>query len=282
MSVRFWLKHLSDSEFAATVVLGANLIAQERNSLFRKNPRHSISGPSLLAVIILTPALIPSAFAQQDPPAQNAAPPPSQPATSNDRLFDLLPNFLTLEDAGNVPPLTSGEKFKTVARGAFDWGQFVWYGLLSGLSQAENSEPGFGQGAEGYGKRYASAFADGTIENFMVGAALPSLFRQDPRFYQSSHGGFLHRLGYAASRILITRSDSGASQFNYSEVLGSAMASAISTYSYHPHSDRTVANTASVWGSQVGYDTISLVFKEFWPDIRRKLFRQHQPGANGH
>ncbi len=66
----------------------------------------------------------------------------------------------------------------------------------------------------------------------------------------------------------------GSAQFNYSEILGSAVASGISTYSYHPHSDRTVANTASVWGSQVGYDTLSIVFKEFWPDIRRKIYRQ--------
>jgi hypothetical protein len=227
-------------------------------------------------LFLLISTLAPSAFAQQDPPAPANTVPQSQPGTSNDRLFSLLPNFLTLEDAGKLPPLSSGEKFKAVARGAFDYGQFIWYGMLSGVSQAENSEPGFHQGAEGYGKRYAAYFADGTIENFMVGAAFPSLFRQDPRFYQSSHGSFLHRLGYAASRIVITRGDSGSTQFNYSEILGSAVASGISTYSYHPHSDRTLANTASVWGSQVGYDTISIVFKEFWPDIRKKIYRRKQ------
>jgi hypothetical protein len=247
--------------------------------LFRKNRPHSIS--RLRALILLIPALASSAFAQQDQPVQNAAP-QSQATTSNDRLFDLIPNFLTLENADKVPPLTPAQKFKTVARGAFDWGQFVWYGILSGLSQAENSEPGFGQGAEGYGKRYGAYFADGTLENFMVGAALPSLFRQDPRFYQKSHGSFLHRLGYAASRIVITRGDSGSAQFNFSEIVGSAVASGISTYSYHPHSDRTIANTASVWGTQVGYDTMSLVFKEFWPDIRKKLPHKQQPAANGH
>ena len=115
----------------------------------------------------------------------------------------------------------------------------------------------------------------------MVGAALPSLFRQDPRFYQSSRGTFLRRLGYAASRIVITRGDSGATQFNYSEILGSALASGISTYSYHPHSDRTLANTASVWGSQVGYDTMAIVFKEFWPDIRKKIYHRKQAVPTG-
>ena len=196
--------------------------------------------------------------------------------TSNDRLFFALPNFLTLENAGHVPPLTSGQKFKVVARGSFDPVVFVWYGALAGISQAEDSEPGYGQGAEGYGKRYGAAFADGTIENFMTGAVLPSLLRQDPRFFQESNGGFVHRAGYAVSRIFITRSDSGRQQFNFSEVFGSAMSAAISTYSYHPHADRTVSNTASVWGSLVGYDTITFVVKEFWPDIRRKLHKNNK------
>jgi hypothetical protein len=199
--------------------------------------------------------------------------------TSNDRLFYTLPNFLTLENAGQLPPLSSKEKFKVVARGAFDYVEIPWYGFLAGISQAENSEPGYGQGAEGYGKRFGSAVADGTIENFMTGAILPSLLKQDPRFYQSSSGGFLHRTGYAVSRIFITRTDSGSEQFNYSEIVGSALSASISTYSYHPHADKTLANTASVWGTQVGYDTLTIVVKEFWPDIRRMINHKRQPEA---
>jgi hypothetical protein len=115
-------------------------------------------------------------FAQQSPAAPEAATPPAQAqavdssaptsaeqsaqtkdksgqesktpdGTSNDRLFFALPNFLTLENSAHVPPLTAGQKFKVVARGSFDPVQFFWYGFLSGISQAENSEPGYGQGA---------------------------------------------------------------------------------------------------------------------------------------
>ena len=199
--------------------------------------------------------------------------------TSNDRLFYALPNFLTLENSGQVPPLTVGQKFWVVTRGSFDYILIPWYGFLAGLSQAENSEPGYGQGAQGYGKRYGASFADGTIENYLTGAVLPSILRQDPRFFQSSEGGFWHRTGYAVSRIFVTRTDSGNEQFNYSEIVGSAMAAAISTYSYHPRADRTLSNTASVWGSEVGYDTITIVVKEFWPDIRRKLRKKPVPAA---
>ena len=195
--------------------------------------------------------------------------------------------------------LTTGQKFKVVALGSFDKIEFPWYGVLSGISQAENSEPGYGQGWEGYGKRYASAFADGTIENFMTSAVLPSILRQDPRFFQKSDGGFARRTEYAVSRIFVTRTDSGHMQFNYSEIVGSALSAAISTNTYHPRafittrfdpttdtltyvhnaSSRTLPNTASVWGTQVLYDTITIVIKEFWPDIHRKMDHKHQAEA---
>jgi len=191
--------------------------------------------------------------------------------TSNDRLFFTLPNFLTLENANQVPPLTAGEKFKVVARSSFDYVQYPWYAFLAGISQAENSEPGYGQGAAGYGKRFGAAMADGTIENFMTSAVFPSILRQDPRFFQSGKGGFWHRTAYAVSRTLFTRTDSGHEQVNYSEIFGSALSAGISTYSYHPHADKTLSNTAKVWGTQVGYDTLTYFVKEFWPDVRRWL-----------
>lgn len=219
------------------------------------------------------------AAAPIEPAPANPPEPKPQAGTSNDHMFDLIPNFLTLENAENVPPLTTGQKFKAVARGAFDWGEFVWIAGISGVDQLANSEPAYHQGMEGYAKRYATNFGDGTIENFMTAAILPSILKQDPRFYQSSKGSFMHRLGYAVSRIVITRGDSGSPQFNFSEVFGSGIAAAISTYSYHPSSEKTVMNTVSVWGTQVAYDTLALVVKEFWPDIRKKVFHQNGPAT---
>ena len=82
------------------------------------------------------------------------------------------------------------------------------------------------------------------------------------------------------SRILVTRADSGHSQFNASEVFGSAISAGIATYSYHPREDRNVGNAVSVWGSQIGYDTLTFVVKEFWPDIRRKMRKKKALEAN--
>jgi hypothetical protein len=196
------------------------------------------------------------------------------PGTSNDRLFFTLPNFLTLENAGNVPPLTAGEKFKAVARGSFDPVEFAWYGAVAGIGQAENSEPRYGQGAAGYAQRYAVQFADGTIENFMSHAVLPALLHQDPRYFQLGKGGFWHRTGYAVTRIFIIRGDSGQeSEFNFSEVIGAAAAAGISTYTYHLRDERNLPSALGVWGTQMGYDALGYVVKEFWPDIRRKLHK---------
>ncbi len=195
--------------------------------------------------------------------------------TSNDRLFYALPNFLTLETSDQLPPLTPWQKFKTAARTSFDYFNYPWYGALAGISQAENSEKGYGQGAVGYARRYGAAFADGTIENFMTGAILPSLLKEDPRFYQSYSGTFWGRTGYAMSRIFVTRTDSGHNAFNFSEIFGSGIAAGISTYTYHPREDRNLGNAASVWGTEVAYDTLTIVVEEFWPDLRRKF--SHKP-----
>lgn len=269
--------------------------APRRKPLSIHNSARLLSLIVLIIVALLASAAAqqpPSPPAQQQPEAAQPTPPatPSAPSqssqdqsaqspntkkqdksgTSNDRLFFALPNFLTVESK-DVPPLTAGQKFKVVARGAFDYIQIPWYAALAGISQAENSEPGYGQGAQGYGKRFGAYVADGVIENFMVGAILPSVLRQDPRYFQMGQGGFWHRTGYSVSRIFVTRTDAGHHQFNASEIFGSAAAAAISTYSYHPSADRTLSNTGSVWGTQVAYDTMTLVIKEFWPDIRRKL-----------
>ena len=220
------------------------------------------------------------------PPATQTLPDKPTPAQqtdkdqsngSKDRLFYALPNFLTVEGSQPLPPLTVGQKFKIVTRSTFDPFQFAWYGAIAGISQATNSEPGYGQGWGAYGVRYASAFGDGLTESYMVGAVFPSVLRQDPRYYELGHGSFMHRTVYALSRLIITRSDAGNAQFNASEIVGSAVAAGIVTYSYHPHQDKTLSNTASVWGTQVGYDAIAIELKEFWPDLRRKFKKGHPP-----
>ena len=198
-----------------------------------------------------------------------------QKSPKDDRLFWTLPNYLTVENGKQIPPLTTGQKFKLVALGAFDPVEFPYVGVLALIDQAENDDPSYGQGFGGYAKRYGAAFADTAIENFMVGGVFPSLLHQDPRYYQLGKGGFWRRAGHAALQIFITRSDSGKKQFNYSELAGSAVAAALSN-TYHPPADRNVLNSANIWVTQIWGDAVSFELKEFWPDIRRKLHKKQQ------
>jgi hypothetical protein len=187
---------------------------------------------------------------------------------SNDRLLFALPNFGTVENAEQIKPLTVKQKFDLQLRSTFDPVEFPYVGLLAGISQARDSDPGYGQGALGYAKRYGAGFLDSIDENFMVGAVYPSLLREDPRYYQMGKGGFFHRAGYSVSRIFVTRTDAGNRQFNFSEILGSATGAAIGT-TYRVGSEKSVGDACSDWATQVGWDTVSNLLKEFWPDIRR-------------
>jgi hypothetical protein len=195
---------------------------------------------------------------------------PNKP--KNDRLFGVLPNYLTVENASSLPPQTVRQKFKMEALSTFDPMEYPYIGVVAAIGQASNSEPAFGQGFSGYAKRYGAAFGDTMIGNFMTGAVFPSLLRQDPRYYQLGKGGAFHRIAYAACRVIITRSDAGRKEFNFSEFLGNGVAAGISN-AYHP-APRTFTNSVSVWGTQIGWDAVSFEMKEFWPDIRRALSKK--------
>jgi hypothetical protein len=195
------------------------------------------------------------------------------PGTSDSRLFGTLPDFLTVENAANVPPLTTRQKYDVTSRFSFDLGQYLFYFGLAGISQAQNADPSYRQGAKGYAKRLGLVFADGTIENFITTAVLPSALHQDPRYFRLGKGNVWYRAGYSVSRIFVTRGDDGHAQFNYSEILGAAMAAAVYN-TYHPASDQSVSNTIESWWLQISYDTGFILVREFWPDVVRK-FRRH-------
>jgi hypothetical protein len=184
----------------------------------------------------------------------------------NDRLFGVLPNYLTVENQATVPPLTSGGKFKLVSKNVFDPVIFPFIGFIALVNQGQNSDPGFGQGAAGYAKRYGASFGDATIGGFMTGAIFPSVFKQDPRYYQLVHGGFRRRALYSITRIIITRTDSGRRQLNSSELIGNFVAAGISN-AYHPAEDRSFHNTLTGWGNDTGWDMMANIAQEFWPDI---------------
>jgi hypothetical protein len=188
------------------------------------------------------------------------------------RILWIIPNYRSVSANTYLPPQGFNEKFWLATQDSFDYSAFIYEGMLAGVAMAEKSEPSFGQGASGYGNYFAHTFADGTIENYMVEAVVPTLTKEDPRYYTLGKGGFFKRTGYAFSRLLITRKDSGDSTFNLSEVVGAGTAAGISN-SYYPAETNVWVKTYQRWLSQMAQDAVSNIAKEFWPDINRALFR---------
>lgn len=202
--------------------------------------------------------------------AQADAVPPPQ---NEGRVFGILAGYGTVsKDLKGVQPLSAGEKWKLGTVQAFGPASFLLAGATAGISQADNKFPTWGQGAEGFGRRYGAAFADRVVDNYLTASVFPILLHEDPRYFRMGHGPFFRRLGYAVGRIAVTRTDAGASQANYSEFLGSAAAAGISNL-YYPAEQRTLGTTAETFGMQLASDALFDVMKEFWPDIHHMLRR---------
>lgn len=196
--------------------------------------------------------------------------------TINDRIFEVMPNYGTVENAKDLPPISTGQKFRLATAGVFDWGAYPFNGALSAIAQAKNDPKRWGQGWDAYGKRFGASFADNSIGTYMTTAVFPSLLHEDPRYYQLGRGGFRRRAYHAVNRLFVTRTDSGHDRFNYSESVGNAVAAAISNI-YHVPEDRTASRNATTFAFLIVYDGLSNGLKEFWPDIRRKVFHKNTP-----
>ena len=212
----------------------------------------------------------------QNPPV-DAKPETPEPTTSettgkqSKRILWIFPNYRAVSANTQLPPLSLRDKLWLATQDSFDYSSFVTAALLAGWSQARNSTPEFGDGAEAYGRYYWHAVADQAVGNYMTEAIFPALAHEDPRYYTLGHGGFFKRSGYALSRLLITRTDSGGSSFNFSEILGNGAGAGISN-AYYPSKERTWAKTGQKWIAQIGLDGAFNILKEFWPDLNRAVF----------
>ena len=189
------------------------------------------------------------------------------------RMFWVVPNFAAVSAYTKLPPLSRREKFALAREDSVDYTSFIWAGILAGQSMALNSYPELHHGIAGYGRYYWRAFADQASGAFFTEAIVPALTREDPRYYTRGYGGFFRRTGYALSQVVLTRTDSGGTTFNFSEVGGNALEAGLSNL-YYPPQERGMRKTAENWGAQLESAALNNIIKEFWPDIRRKLFRQ--------
>jgi len=183
------------------------------------------------------------------------------------RVMGVMATFNTTSNR-NAAPLSSGQKFKLFFKSSTDPWPFLLAGVVSGIGQADDSYSEWGQGAQGYAKRYGAAYSDAFIGNFFGNAVLPSIWHEDPRYFQKGTGSATNRFLWAAASTVWCRRDNGKWGPNYANVVGNLMGAAVAR-AYYPASERTVSDTindgltVSVEGI-VGAEVI-----EFWPDLVR-------------
>jgi hypothetical protein len=211
-----------------------------------------------------------------EPDLAPSAPLPTAIVLKNNRLFYVLANYSTVERHDDFGTLSAKTKFKLSVKTMTDPITVSFLGAIALIGQARNSDPSYGQGLQGYSKRYATIYTDTAVGTLMTTSVFPTLLHQDPRYFQLGSGGAWHRVKYSVSRIFLTRADSGKTQFNYSEVVGNAVAAGISN-AYHPDYQRNFGNTMSVLGSDILLNSFCNLAKEFWPDLRRKIHNHRHP-----
>jgi len=162
------------------------------------------------------------------------------------------------------------DKLRLFVTDTFDPISALGIGFDSGLDQAQNSDPAFGQGAAGYGKRLAANFASQTSARFFSEFAYPTIFREDPRYYRLAHGKFSTRLLHAMEHTVVAHRDSGRHMFNFSEWLGTATGTAINV-AYHPGNEGGFAAAARGASVSILTDMGFDVLREFWPEVARKF-----------
>jgi len=216
-----------------------------------------------------------SSFCQAAAPESGQNSEPAKPPEPNDkRVFGIIPNYRTFPTLTNYKALKPREKFKIAKDDSFDRGTAVLAGEFAAEGKLTNSNPSFGQGIKGYSRYFGTAYADLVIGDFMTEAVFPTILHQDPRYFRRGTGSGWSRLGYAMGQIFWTHTDSGGTQFNFSEIVGNSTAVAISS-AYYPDG-RDVSSAVSKLGSQIGVDMAGNILKEFWPDLRRKFSRDRK------
>jgi hypothetical protein len=155
------------------------------------------------------------------------------------RVLGFIPNFY-VSYIPNAAPLTTKQKFQLAWKSTVDPVTFGLTGAVAGIEQAQDHFSGYGQGAQGYAKRYGASYADLVTNTFIGGAILPSLLKQDPRYFYKGTGSKRSRSLYAIANSVICKGDNGHWQANYSAILGSLAAGGISNL-YYPASDRNGA-----------------------------------------
>ncbi len=187
------------------------------------------------------------------------------------RVLGVIPNFYVTYDPYAVS-LTSKQKFSLAWKTSIDPVTILFAAAVAGVQQGENDYSGYGQGAQGYAKRFGASYADGLTGTFLSSAVLPAIFKQDPRYFYKGTGGVRTRFLYAIANALVCKGDNKRWQPNYSGFLGSVASGGISNL-YYPENNRgaRLVMEGALYG--IAGSAVANLFQEF---VARK-FTPHVP-----
>jgi hypothetical protein len=177
------------------------------------------------------------------------------------RVLGFIPNFYVsyIPDAA---PFSPKQKFRLALKTMVDPVNVGLVAAGAGLEQATNQLGGYGQGADGYGKRFGASYADFVTSTFLGSALLPSLLKQDPRYFYKGTGSVKSRALYAIANAVICKGDNGRWQPNYSEFIGTLASSGISNL-YYPPNDRGAGITFETAAISIGEGAAANLVQEF-------------------
>jgi hypothetical protein len=228
--------------------------------------------------------------ASADPPAPAGPPATVHPKTQQEqaaedlkreehqRILGIVPDFNMMENA-QAPPLSPKQKFHLFWKSTTDPYAFFVAGFVAGYGQANDSNPGYGQGASGYFKRYGAAYADAFDGNLWGNAIFTSWWHEDPRYFRRGTGSVSSRVLHAALSTVWCRRDNGTWGPNYANVMGNIVGGSISNL-YYPKEDR---GPELVFGNALtvtAEGAIGAQLVEFWPDVVRHYRNKKLKQAN--
>src|SRR5258706_10841542 len=189
----------------------------------------------------------------------SARKPPAGFVSTIRRRSIVFPDIATSEG-----PLSTGEKFKLFVNDSTSPGTFAAAAFGAGIGQAENSPRGYGQGAEGFGKRFGASMARNASSEFFGTFLLASILREDPRFFPQVEPTLGGSVNYSLTRVVVTRNDDGRNVANWSGLVGPLMSEGLAN-AYWPEEERTAGKTLERYGLDLAIRAGSNMFLNYWP-----------------
>jgi hypothetical protein len=236
----------------------------------------------LLAMMLLAPA---RSWAQESMPSATVAarelpdsplPKPQGTAGQSKSTTGEIIGFMTNRSlifpdiATSAAPLSAGQKFKLFLNESVSPASFVYSAISAGFNQWRDVPHDYGQGAQGYGKRFGESMARSTSQSFFGTFVTSSILHEDPRFFPQYQPTLWGSVKYAARRIVVTRTDSGRSTFNVAGFVGPIATEALAN-TYLPRSEQTGAKAAERIGSDLAWKFAGNMFKNYWPTLFKDL-----------